>query len=210
VPRDNGHNVVEAIHAMAEGRAKVFIGLGGNFAQATPDSPRTFAALSNCDLTVQISTKLNRSHLAHGKDALILPCLGRTDIDLQTEGPQAGDRGRLVQHGPRLQRPVAAAVEPDALGAGDHRRHRRRHAGQQTGGLELAGGRLRAHPRPDRRHHPGFKDFNEKVKNPGGFYLGNSAGARKWNTRRAGPISAQPAAQDLVHERTRATGNCRT
>ncbi|MGE8308263.1 MAG: FdhF/YdeP family oxidoreductase, partial [Pseudomonas protegens] len=69
VPRDNGHNVVEAIHAMLEGRSKVFIGLGGNFAQATPDSPRTFQALSNCDLTVQISTKLNRSHLAHGKDA---------------------------------------------------------------------------------------------------------------------------------------------
>jgi anaerobic selenocysteine-containing dehydrogenase len=88
VPR-NGHNVVEAIHAMLEGRAKVFIGLGGNFAQATPDSPRTFEALSNCDLTVQISTKLNRSHLAHGKDALILPCLGRTDIDIQAEGPQA-------------------------------------------------------------------------------------------------------------------------
>ena len=66
VPRENGHNVVEAIHAMLEGRAKVFIGLGGNFAQATPDSPRTAQALRNCDLTVQISTKLNRSHLMHG------------------------------------------------------------------------------------------------------------------------------------------------
>ena len=61
VPRHNGHNVVEAIHAMLEGRSKVFIGLGGNFAQATPDSPRTFEALRSCDLTVQISTKLNRS-----------------------------------------------------------------------------------------------------------------------------------------------------
>ncbi|MQT72460.1 CbbBc protein, partial [Pseudomonas sp. FSL R10-0071] len=65
------------------------IGLGGNFAQATPDSPRTAEALRNCDLTVQISTKLNRSHLMHGKEALILPCLGRTDIDHQAEGPQA-------------------------------------------------------------------------------------------------------------------------
>ena len=89
VPRTNGHNVVEAIHAMLEGRSKVFIGLGGNFAQATPDSTRTFEALRNCDLTVQISTKLNRSHLTHGKDALILPCLGRTDIDIQADGPQA-------------------------------------------------------------------------------------------------------------------------
>ena len=61
VPRDSGHNVVEAIHAMAEGRAKVFIGLGGNFAQATPDSPRTFQALQNCDLTVQILSLIHIS-----------------------------------------------------------------------------------------------------------------------------------------------------
>ncbi|MFI7868599.1 FdhF/YdeP family oxidoreductase, partial [Ectopseudomonas khazarica] len=83
VPRENGHNTVEAINAMIDGQAKVFIGLGGNFAQATPDSPRTHQALQSCDLTVQISTKLNRSHLTVGKDALILPCLGRTDIDRQ-------------------------------------------------------------------------------------------------------------------------------
>ncbi|RUQ43875.1 CbbBc protein, partial [Corynebacterium pseudodiphtheriticum] len=89
VPRHHGHNTVMAIAAMEEGRSKVFIGLGGNFAQATPDSLRTFQALRNCDLTVQISTKLNRSHLMHGKDALILPCLGRTDIDIQANGPQA-------------------------------------------------------------------------------------------------------------------------
>ncbi|MEZ0199207.1 CbbBc protein, partial [Pseudomonas qingdaonensis] len=89
VPRTHGHNAVLAIKAMEEGRAKVFIGLGGNFAQATPDTARTHAALQNCALTVQISTKLNRSHLITGRDALILPCLGRTDIDLQADGPQA-------------------------------------------------------------------------------------------------------------------------
>ncbi|MDT6155307.1 hypothetical protein RQ807_00200, partial [Streptococcus pneumoniae] len=70
------------------GRAKVFVALGGNFAQATPDTPRTHAALQKCALTVQISTKLNRSHLVTGRDALILPCLGRTEIDLQAAGPQ--------------------------------------------------------------------------------------------------------------------------
>ncbi|MFX5622831.1 hypothetical protein ABTE00_21995, partial [Acinetobacter baumannii] len=80
-------NAVEAIAAMLAGKSKVFIGLGGNFAQATPDSPRTHAALASCDLTVHISTKLNRSHLTTGRDALILPCLGRTDIDRQAEGP---------------------------------------------------------------------------------------------------------------------------
>ncbi|MCV5991042.1 CbbBc protein, partial [Escherichia coli] len=68
--------------------AKVFIGLGGNFAQATPDTERTHNAMRNCNLTVHISTKLNRSHLVTGKDALILPCLGRTEIDQQATGPQ--------------------------------------------------------------------------------------------------------------------------
>ncbi|MFZ6044325.1 CbbBc protein, partial [Vibrio natriegens] len=68
--------------------SKVFIGLGGNFAQATPDTTRTHRALRSCELTVHIATKLNRSHLVTGRDALILPCLGRTEIDMQAEGPQ--------------------------------------------------------------------------------------------------------------------------
>ena len=88
VPRMHGHNTVMAIGAMERGEAKVFIGLGGNFAQATPDTPRTHEAMRKLDLTVHISTKLNRSHLVTGRDALILPCLGRTDIDIQAEGPQ--------------------------------------------------------------------------------------------------------------------------
>lgn len=89
VERKHGHNTVEAINAMLADQVKVFIGLGGNFAQATPDSARTHDALRRCELTVQISTKLNRSHLTIGQQALILPCLGRTDIDQQTCGPQA-------------------------------------------------------------------------------------------------------------------------
>ncbi len=88
-PRKNGHGVVETIKAMAEGEVKVFIGLGGNFAVATPDTPYTQEALRKCNLTVHVATKLNRSHLVCGKDALILPCLGRTEIDEQLHGPQA-------------------------------------------------------------------------------------------------------------------------
>lgn len=207
VPRDNGHNVVEAIHAMLEGRSKVFIGLGGNFAQATPDSPRTFEALRNCDLTVQISTKLNRSHLMHGKDALILPCLGRTDIDIQAEGPQAvtvedsfsmvhGSNGqlqplsKLMKSEPAILAGIAAAtlgskpVDWNWLVA-DYSRIR-----------DLIADTI-----------PGFKDFNEKIKNPGGFYLGNSAGARRWNTP-SGRANFRPniLPKDLIHERTHATG----
>jgi molybdopterin-dependent oxidoreductase alpha subunit len=207
VPRENGHNVVEAIHAMAEGRAKVFIALGGNFAQATPDSPRTFQALSNCDLTVQISTKLNRSHLAHGKDALILPCLGRTDIDRQTEGPQAvtvedsfsmvhASNGQLepLSNQMRSEPAILAGIAAATLGShpvdwnwlvADYNRIR-----------DLIADTI-----------PNFKDFNERIKNPGGFYLGNSAGARKWNTA-SGRANFRPNVlpKDLVHERTRATG----
>jgi anaerobic selenocysteine-containing dehydrogenase len=73
---------------MRSGDVKVFVALGGNFALATPDLPYTFQALRNCELTVQVSTKLNRSHIVHGKRALSLPCLGRTDKDHQASGVQ--------------------------------------------------------------------------------------------------------------------------
>ena len=182
VPRDNGHNTVEAINAMVDGQAKVFIALGGNFAQATPDSPRTHQALQNCDLTVQISTKLNRSHLTTGKDALILPCLGRTDIDVQATGPQAitvedsfsmihASNGQLeplskqMRSEPAIVAGIAKAtlgnhpVDWDAMIA-DYNRIR-----------ELIADTI-----------PGFQDFNTRVQHPGGFYLGNSAGARQWKT----------------------------
>ncbi|AKN17642.1 formate dehydrogenase H [Mycobacterium haemophilum DSM 44634] len=82
-PRTHGYDTVAAIRAMRDGRATVFIGMGGNFAAATPDTAVTEAALRRCALTVQISTKLNRSHLVHGATALILPTLGRTDRDIR-------------------------------------------------------------------------------------------------------------------------------
>lgn len=82
-PRKHGYDTVAAIRAMRDRRAKVFMGMGGNFASATPDTVVTEAALRNCALTVQISTKLNRSHLVHGNTALILPTLGRTDRDIR-------------------------------------------------------------------------------------------------------------------------------
>jgi molybdopterin-dependent oxidoreductase alpha subunit len=83
-PRDHGVDTVNAIRAMRDGKAKVFMGMGGNFATATPDTAVTEAALRNCSLTVQVSTKLNRSHVVHGRTALILPSLGRTDRDIQS------------------------------------------------------------------------------------------------------------------------------
>jgi molybdopterin-dependent oxidoreductase alpha subunit len=82
-PRKHGVDTVGAIRAMRDGAAKMFMGMGGNFATATPDTAVTEAALRNCSLTVQVSTKLNRSHVVHGRTALILPSLGRTDRDVQ-------------------------------------------------------------------------------------------------------------------------------
>ncbi|WP_067539826.1 FdhF/YdeP family oxidoreductase [Nocardia crassostreae] len=82
-PREHGWDTVDAIRAMRDGRAKVFFGMGGNFAAATPDTEVTEAALRGCERTVHVSTKLNRSHVVHGRTALILPTLGRTDEDLQ-------------------------------------------------------------------------------------------------------------------------------
>jgi molybdopterin-dependent oxidoreductase alpha subunit len=87
-PREHGLDTVDAIRAMRDGRAKVFMGMGGNFATATPDTAVTEAALRRCSLTVQVSTKLNRSHLVHGATALILPSLGRTDRDIQNGAKQ--------------------------------------------------------------------------------------------------------------------------
>jgi molybdopterin-dependent oxidoreductase alpha subunit len=88
-PREHGYDTIAAIEAMRDGRAHVFFAMGGNFAAATPDSTVVHAGLRRCALTVQVSTKLNRSHAVHGREALILPCLGRTEIDLQAGGPQA-------------------------------------------------------------------------------------------------------------------------
>ena len=87
-PREHGYDTVEAIKAMHSNEAKVFFAMGGNFLSATPDTEYTADALRNCELTVQVSTKLNRSHLITGKKALILPCIGRTESDVQASGQQ--------------------------------------------------------------------------------------------------------------------------
>src|SRR5205807_3009034 len=87
-PRRHGYDTVHAIQAMHGRQAKVFFALGGNFLSATPDTEYTAEALRRCRLTVHVSTKLNRAHLVHGEAALILPCLGRTEIDTQQSGSQ--------------------------------------------------------------------------------------------------------------------------
>ena len=207
VPRADGHNTVEAIHAMLEGRAKVFIGLGGNFAKATPDTPRTFEALRQCALTVQISTKLNRSHLTHGKQALLLPCLGRTDIDRQACGPQAvtvedsfsmvhASHGQLQPLSPQMRSEPAiiAGIAAATLGRKP----------VDWSWLIEDYARIRALIADT---IPGFTDFNQRLEQPGGFYLGNAAAERRWNTPSGhAQFQANALPEHLLHEGIRARG----
>ncbi|QRY80881.1 FdhF/YdeP family oxidoreductase [Pseudomonas sp. PDNC002] len=207
VPRDNGHNTVEAINAMLEGKAKVFIGLGGNFAQATPDSPRTHRSLRNCALTVQISTKLNRSHLTVGGDALILPCLGRTDIDRQADGPQAvtvedsfsmihASFGQLEPSSKQMRSEPAIIAGIAKATLGNHPVDWDAMIANYDRIRDLIADTI-----------PGFTDFNRRVAHPGGFYLGNAAGSRRWNTASGkANFHHHPLPADLVHEKIRKTG----
>ena len=120
-PREHGFDTVDSIRALRDGQAHVFIGLGGNFVHAAPDTEVTRAAMTNAALTVQISTKLNRSHLTCGDTALILPTLGRTEKDVQASGEQFvtvedsmsavhASRGPLDPASPHLRSEVAIVV----------------------------------------------------------------------------------------------------
>lgn len=181
-PRAHGLDAVDTIHAMRDGRVKVFVGLGGNFAMATPDTPLTFAALQNCALTVQISTKLNRSHLIHGQDALILPTLGRTEIDLQKTGPQGvtvEDSMCMVHLSYGINAPASKQLLSEtAITA------RMAHAALGSAKLDWLSfaddySRIRDEIA---KAIPGFQDFNARVAKPGGFHLTPASRERRWLT----------------------------
>lgn len=181
-PRKHGFDTVEAIKAMAEGKAKVFIGMGGNFLSATPDTEFTAKALQNCDLTVHISTKLNRSHLIHGKTALILPTLGRTDLDMQASGEQfvsVEDSMGVVHSSKGNLKPVSEYLlsEP-AIVAGI--------AKATLKSTNLDWDKLVADYDNIRglieQSIAGFDNYNVRVRQDGGFYLPNPPRERKFAT----------------------------
>jgi molybdopterin-dependent oxidoreductase alpha subunit len=184
-PREHGFDTVEAIRAMRDGRARVFVGMGGNFASAAPDTAVTEAALRSCSLTVQVSTKLNRSHLVHGSTALILPSLGRTDRDIQSGRKQQVSvedsmsmvhlsRGSLHPPGAQVRSEVAIISQLARVLLGDD------------------------HPVPWEQFNadydtirdaiatvvPGCADYNTKVRGPDGFQLPHPPrDAREFPTR---------------------------
>ena len=168
-PSEPGFDTVETIEAMAAGRVKAFVSLGGNFLAATPDTQVVAAGLQRCQLTVFIGTKLNRGHLTAGRTSLLLPCLGRTDIDLQTSGPQlvtventiswvSGSRGNFIPLAPTMKSEVAiiagmanATIPPCTEAWQD---------------LSADYSKIRD---AVARVVPGFEDFNDRVK-AGGFF----------------------------------------
>lgn len=180
--RTPGYHAVAALEAMLADKVKVFIALGGNLAAAAPDSPRSEQALQRCGLTVHISTKLNRSHLVPGKASLILPTLGRTEEDIQASGRQfitVEDSFSMVHASEGVGKPIASTQRSETAivaGIADAVLGKK-----YLDWLALAGdyGLIRSHIEAT---IPGFTDFNQRCEIPGGFYLGNAAAERRFNT----------------------------
>lgn len=176
-PRHHGYDVVEAIKAMHKQKAKVFFAMGGNFLSATPDTEYTAKALQNCNLTVQVSTKLNRSHIITGKRALILPCLGRSEKDVQASGEQFvsvensmgvvhQSQGHLTPCSPHIksEHAIVAGLAKATL------TNTKTDWDALVSNYDLIRDKIEA-------TIPGFEDYNKRVREKGGFYLPNNARA---------------------------------
>ncbi|MFC6020436.1 FdhF/YdeP family oxidoreductase [Plantactinospora solaniradicis] len=171
-PREHGYDVVNTIRAMRDGRIKVFMALGGNFVAATPDTEATIEAVRRCALTVQVSTKLNRSHAVTGEAALILPTLGRTEIDEQPGGPQFvtvedsmsavhASTGNLPPASPELRSEVRIVCEVASATLGDR---------VAVPWQDFADGYDAIRERIE-RVVPGCQDYRAGVARPGGYVL---------------------------------------
>jgi molybdopterin-dependent oxidoreductase alpha subunit len=179
-PRQHGYDVVSAIKAMKNEQDKVFVALGGNFMSATPDTEFTATALRNCKLTVQISTKLNRSHLIHGKMALILPCLGRTDLDKDGQFVSTENSMGVVQMSQGVLDPPSEFcwAEPKIVAT----------LAQKTLGSRTKIDWLSLATNYDQirdliqKSITGFGDYNQKVRQAGGFYLPNGSREGEFKT----------------------------
>jgi molybdopterin-dependent oxidoreductase alpha subunit len=181
-PTAHGHDSVAAMTAIVEGRSKVFVGLGGNFAAAMSDPSVGFAGFRGLDLAVFINTKFNRTHLMVGKEAIILPCLGRTEQDIQAGGPQSvtvedsmsmvhASRGRLppasteLRSEPAIIAGMARATLPDS----------------RVAWLDLIANYDSIRDKIE-TVFPDFHDFNARIRHPGGFRLPLGPTERIWRT----------------------------
>ncbi len=179
-PRDPGHNAVEALAAMRDGRSKALIALGGNLAVAMPDPQACFAAFRRLDLSVQILTKFNRSCLLIAKETIVLPCLGRTELDVQAGGPQSvtvedsmsmvhASRGKLRPAAPTLLSEPAIVAGLARAALPDSR--------VDWEGMVADYDRIRD---AIEAIFPDFHDYNARIRVPGGFRLTVGASQRQW------------------------------
>ncbi len=182
-PRQHGVDVVAAIEGFEAGALRVFIGMGGNLVAAAPDTPRVDAALQKAELTVSVATKLNRTHLACGATSLILPCLGRTELDQQAAGPQFvtvensmgvvhRSQGKLKPTSSLLRSEVAIVAGIAAATVGDLPNVNWQSLVDNYAVLRDLIEKV----------VPGFHDFNVRVAAEDGFTLRNSAREREWKT----------------------------
>jgi len=175
-PREHGYDVVDSIKAMHSGKVKVFFAMGGNFLSATPDTLYTAEALEKTELTVQVSTKLNRSHLITGKEALILPCFGRTDHDYlngELQFVTTENSMGVIQMSKGVLKPVSENLKSEPMIVchladayfGEESPVRWRWYMESYDNIRW----------DIERTIPGFDHYNDRVRLPGGFYLPNSS-----------------------------------
>lgn len=193
-PTEDGTHIVDAVKGLMAGKIKGFISLGGNLLRAVPEQEAMEDAWAKQELTVLVSTKLNRSHLFPGKDAYILPCLARTEIDMQASGNQSvttedsfshisGSIGRRTPASKHLKSELAivagiakATLQPNPKMPWD----------DWTGDYSLVRTLI------EYTYPKDFKNFNARMFEPGGFYRGNGAHDRIWNTDEKKAIFTTP------------------
>lgn len=183
-PANDGMNIVEAVEGLFEDKVKAFVSLGGNLLRAVPDQKRMEDAWARQDLTVMVSTKLNRSHLFPGKIAYILPCLGRAEIDEQATGPQSvstEDSFSMISGSIGHRHPASEDLKSElAIVAGIAQATLPSNPKVKwdawTGDYSLVRELIEATYPDD------FRDFNQRLFEPGGFYRGNAARERIWKT----------------------------
>lgn len=179
----HGYSVIDAIKAMNEGKVKVFFGMGGNFISAVPDTLYAANGMSACNLTVHVSTKLNRSHLVTGKEALILPCLGRTEKDYQKTGVQV----QSVENSMGIVSSTKGILEPCSSDL----------MSEVAVVCGIAHATLKDRTKIEWLDYKddydlvrddiqevieGFDDYNNRLKQSSGFYLPNGARERRFKT----------------------------
>ncbi|MCC7254015.1 FdhF/YdeP family oxidoreductase [Hyphomicrobium sp.] len=203
MPRRHGHNVLAAIGAMLDGSAQAFIGLGGNFARATPDSTLIAKAMRGQKLTVNIATKLNHSHLLPGEVSYVLPCLGRTEIDRNAKGVAQivtvedsmsmvhGSGGINKPASPELRSEVGIIAGIAASTVGSDVVDWAQLAQNYDRIRDLIAGTI-----------PGFHGYNERVRRPRGFRLYNAVDHRVWNTpSQRASFSPEALPRETEHQR---------